>query len=123
MATHISTRYFILLLPNKEISKDMNNKIEVYVNNILDLELNKKTKYYPSRYGIDFCGYKVFETHILLRKRFKIKYKKNIKLWKKLYSENRLNMNQMKMSLNSFLAHASHSNSYNFLKSLNDVRK
>ena len=107
---------FILLVPNKKIAKELNSKIKEFVEIKLDLELNRKTKYFPSKFGIDFCGYKIFETHILLRKRFKRKIKKNIVLWNYLYYNDRLNFNKMNMSLNSYIAHMNHCNSYNFKK-------
>lgn len=109
---------FILLLENKNIAKEIKQKINNYVCNELDLELNKKTRYYSSKEGIDFCGYKIFENHILLRKRFKLKMKKNIKKWNKLYNENKINMKRMEMSYNSFLAHASHANSYKYISKI-----
>ena len=106
---------FILLLPNKEISKEVLIKIKIFVELNLNLKLNEKTKYFSNKKGIDFCGYKIFETHILLRKRFKIKLKKYINMWNKLYCNNKLDIDKMNMSLQSSKAHASHSNSYNFL--------
>ena len=109
---------FILLLENKDVARKMKDDIEKFVNTKLDLELNKKTSFFPSKIGIDFCGYKIFETHILLRKRFKKKFKKNICLWNKLYCTDKLNYKRMNMSLNSFKAHARHSNSYDFTRKL-----
>lgn len=114
---------FILLLKTKEEAKDLKNIIETYLKTNLNIELNKKSSYFPSNKGIDFCGYKIFETHILLRKRFKIKFKKNILLWNKLNDEKRLDIKRMEMSLNSFLAHVSHSNSYNYIKSIEQKYK
>ena len=80
--------------------------------NNLNLELNQKSRYYPSSIGIDFCGYRIFETHLLLRKRFKKKVKKTLKKWKNSES---LNPNKLLLSWNSIKAHAGHANSYNFL--------
>ncbi|MDD3049406.1 MAG: hypothetical protein PHQ89_05520 [Bacilli bacterium] len=116
MATHISTRYFIFLTKTKNEAKEMKNKIEIFINEKLKLELNEKSRYFPNSLGVDFCGYKIFETHILLRKRFKNKLKKSINLWNKLYTEEKLDIKKMSMSFNSFKAHASHSNSYHFIQ-------
>ena len=109
---------FILLLKTKEEAKRLKNIIEIYLKTNLNIELNKKSSYFPNNKGIDFCGYKIFETHILLRKRFKVKFKKNILLWSKLSEEKRLDIKRMEMSLNSFLAHVSHSNSYNYIETM-----
>lgn len=107
---------FILLLPNKNISKELYQQIQNFVKIKLNLKLNKKTKYFSSEFGIDFCGYKIYETHIILRQRFKKKVKKSIILWNKLSYSNKLNNNKMRMSLNSYIAHMNHCNSYNFKK-------
>ena len=59
---------FILLLNTKEECKDVLNKINLFLKDKLNLELNNRTKYYPNKFGIDFCGYRIYETHILIRK-------------------------------------------------------
>ena len=63
-------------------------------------------------------GYKIFETHRLLRKRSKKKIKKNIKLWNYLKEEEKLDKHMMLLCWNSWIGHAKHSNSYNFRKQM-----
>lgn len=109
---------FVFLLPNKEIAKETMKKIENFIHTELQLELNQKSKYYPSTMGCNFCGYRIYETHILLRTRFKTKAKKNIKKWNQLYATNSLNLAMVWMSWNSMLAHASHASAYYFIVSL-----
>lgn len=103
---------FVLLVKNKNEAKYLFHKISLFLKNNLNLELNQKSRYYPSSIGIDFCGYRIFETHLLLRKRFKKKVKKTLKKWKNSES---LNPNKLLLSWNSIKAHAGHANSYNFL--------
>lgn len=107
---------FILLLPEKEDAKKCLNIIKKYIKDNLNLDLNSKSKYFPNKFGIDFCGYRIYESHIILRKRFKKKLKKSIRIWKKLKEENKLNYIKFIQSWNSFKGHAKHSNSYSFLK-------
>lgn len=107
---------FIMLVENKEKAKNILKVIRKYLKDFLHLELNSKCKYYPSNKGINFCGYVIFNDYILLRKRSKKKFRKNIRLWKKLYGTNKLNYKKARLSYNSFKAHASHCNSYNFIK-------
>jgi len=115
---------FILLLNNKDEAKIILNKISLFLKYNLNLSLNKKSKYYPSRYGIDFCGYRIYETHIILRKRFKKKIKKSINVWKYLKNKNVLDYKKMRLSWNSYLGHASHANAYNFInKEVNLLNK
>ena len=57
---------FILLVENKDRANKILDKIRIYLRDVLDLELNKKTKIYPHKLGINFCGYIIYETHILI---------------------------------------------------------
>ena len=68
MVTHISTRYFCMLLPNKDICKDILDKINLFLKRYLKLEMNDKTFYYPSKFGVNFCGYIIKENKIILKK-------------------------------------------------------
>ncbi len=105
---------FVILVKEKKQAFDLKEKISNFINNELDLKLNKKTCYYPNNMGVDFCGYRIYETHLLLRKRSKQKIKKNIKKWNKLYNYNKLDLSKTRSQLNSWLAHSKHASSYNF---------
>lgn len=107
---------FILLLKTKEEAKKYIVLLEKFVKEYLDLEFNSKSTYFKSKRGIDFCGYRIYETHILLRKRFKNKVNKNVKKWNYLYRNEKLYYDKYYMSWNSYKGHASHANSYNFMK-------
>lgn len=106
---------FICLCKTKEECKDNLFKIKKFLNDNLNLELNHKSRYYPSSMGINFCGFRIYENYRLLRNRYKRKINKNIKLWNKLYIDNKLNYHKMLLSWNSFLGHASHADSYRFV--------
>lgn len=112
---------FVLLVKDKETSKYLLLKIEEFLLNRLKLELNKKSKYFPNKFGIDFCGYRIYETHIILRKRFKSKISKNIRLWRKLKSQDKFMRDKCLRSWNSFKAHASHADSYNYIKEKDEL--
>ena len=72
--------------------------------------------------GVNFCGYRIFETHKLLRNRCKKKIKHDILIWNKLYKEDKLNNNKMILKWNSWIAHAKHANSYTYrIKMYNNV--
>ena len=109
---------FIFLLENKEKCKEILNKVRNFIEIELHLKLNEKSRYYPHKMGVDFCGYKIFETHRLLRKRSKKKIKKNIKLWNYLKEEEKLDKHMMLLCWNSWIGHTKHSNSYNFRKQM-----
>ena len=104
---------FVLLVENKEVAKTLYSKIEKFLETNLKLELNPKSKYYPYKMGIDFCGYRIFHTHKLVRNRSKKNMLKKIKLWNKLQRENNLDYEAVKKSIKSWKGHIKHANSYN----------
>ncbi len=109
------TRYmddFILLLKTKEECIKVKKLIEDFLKKNLEIELNDKSRYYPYKMGVNFCGYRIFTTHRLLRLSSKKKIKKNIKKWNKSYDNGTLDLYLTMQSLNSWLGHSSHCNSY-----------
>ena len=105
---------FIILVNSKNDAKDILNRIRLFLNENLKLELNKKTNYYPNKYGVNFCGYIMFNNYILLRKRFKVKLKKTINKWRFLNNCNKLDIKKMVMSYNAIYDHMRYANSYNY---------
>ena len=103
---------FILLLPSKEECIKKKEQIEIFLEEELHLTLNSKSRYYPDKMGIDFCGYRTFPTHRLLRNNSKKKIKRNVKKWNYLYHSKRLNFPSDLCSLNSWKGHASQCNTY-----------
>ena len=100
------TRYmddFVLLLKTKNECIEIKKKIEDFLDKNLDLELNSKSRYYPYKMGVNFCGYRIVTTHRLLRLSSKKKIKRNVKKWNKKYKENTLDFNTAVQSLNSWI--------------------
>ena len=107
---------FIFLLKTKEECIKLKKKIEIFLDEHLGLKLNDKSKYYPYKMGVNFCGYRIFVTHRLLRLNSKKKIKRSVKKWNYLHSHNRLPVWNTIQSLNSWLGHSSHCNSYKLQK-------
>lgn len=107
---------FILLLKDKHTCKEIYDKISIFLKEELELELNSKSKYFPSRKGVNFCGYKIFNNYILLRKNSKVKIKRKIKKWNKQYAKGILDKHKVLQSINSWKGHVKHCNSYNLQK-------
>jgi RNA-directed DNA polymerase len=111
------TRYCddgILLLNNKLEAKEVLKKINIFVNSKLHLELNNKTRYFPNKLGINYCGYQIFNDYILLRVRSKKKIRQTIKL----YEEGKIDYAKYLVKKNSWLGHAKRSDSYNLINKL-----
>ncbi len=103
---------FVLLVKDKEEAKKLYLVISEFLQDTLKLTLNDKSRYYPNSFGVDFCGYRIWSTHRLIRKRSKNKIKKKINRWNKLYDENKLIKRDFVLSFNSWLGHIKHANSY-----------
>lgn len=103
---------FILLTKTKEDAKILKTKIEIFCKEELNLELNHKSRYYPHKFGLNFCGYKIWTTHKLLRTNSKLKIKRKIKGWNNLWKAKKINLRNTVQCLNSWLGHAKHANTY-----------
>lgn len=103
---------FVLLLENKEQSKIILAKIKEFLEVKLKLQLNEKTNYFKAKQGINFCGYKIYSSHILLRKNNKVKIKRKIKKWNKMYKAKELDMKKAIIQLNSWCGHAKNADTY-----------
>lgn len=104
---------FVLLVKNREEARKAFNEIDSFLRSRLDLELNRKSRYYPNKFGINFCGYRIFETHRLIRNGNKRKIGKKVNKWKKLFYKGNLDLKKLELQFNSWKGHISHANSFN----------
>ncbi len=111
---------FAMVLNSKEECKEILEKIKKFLNEKLKLKLNKKTNYFKAKQGINFCGYKIFATHILLKKTNKSKMYKKIKIWNELYKKNKLDLKETFLKLTSWEGHAKNADTYFLRKKVRD---
>ena len=109
---------FVLLVENKEEAVKVFKAIEKFLQEHLKLKLNPKSRYFPSKMGIDFCGYRIYEDYKLIRKRSIRKIKKKIVKWNNLYTDDNIDYHKVIVCWNAFLNHSSHADSYNLQNSL-----
>lgn len=107
---------FILLLENKEKAKQALAEIREFLEKELQLKLNQKTNYFKAKQGVNFCGYKITQKGILLKKENKKKIYKKVKIWNKLYEEKKLNLAHTAMRLNSWKGHAGNADTYHLIR-------
>lgn len=98
---------FVILVSDKGRARGVFCLIENFVNNKLKLKLNRKSRYYPSKFGCDFCGYVIYEEYKKLRKRSIKEMKKKIKLWE----DGKVGYETVLASFVSWKGHASHCDS------------
>ena len=99
---------FVLLLNTKEESRKILNCIKEYLKTELKLELNQKTNYFKNKQGVNFCGYKLKNNGIFVKKENKLKMYRKINKWNKLYRKTDLNLYEAANSLIAWQGHVSH---------------
>lgn len=109
---------FVLLTDNKETVKEWLEKIKEFLKEKLRLELNAKTAYFKAKQGVNFCGFRIWKTHRLLREQSKKKMRRKLKIFENLYKENKVDLDYIVVCINSWLGHAKHCNSYNLVNKL-----
>ena len=73
----------VIIVKTKEEAIKCLKEIIKFLEENLELKLNKKTQIFKSKQGINFCGYKINEYRMKLRDKGKRKLKQKIKKLKK----------------------------------------
>lgn len=122
LSLHYYIRYVddaIVIAKDKNEAKRILELMTVFLKEKLNLDINTdKTKIFPINQGVNSIGFKLYATHRLLRDDCKKKIKRKIKAMPRLIEEKRLTLSKAEQMLNSWLGHAKHGCSYNFIKSL-----
>ena len=78
--------------------------------NGLALSLNPKTAIHPWQRGIDFCGYRIWPTHILPRKRNIKRARLSFREMKYQYHNGEIGLDFVRQRVMSFIAYSKHCN-------------
>ncbi len=105
---------FVILHPDKEALKSALSEINIFLNEKLRIQLNNKTQIFLFKRGVDFCGYRIWPTHILPRKRVLKKFRNS---FKQLKARN-MSLREVRPYAMNFLGYAKHCNSYKSIKSI-----
>jgi retron-type reverse transcriptase len=108
---------FVIISRDKLFLHELLKKTGVFLTG-LKIRLNPKTEIFPGKHGIDFCGYRVWPTHIKPRKRTVKRAKKRMKKMAMLYRTNPKILEHAKMSLQSFLGYIMHCSGWKTTKSV-----
>ena len=112
---HYYIRYMddmLLLGFDKTILHETKAKIEIYLNEVLRLTLNDKTSIRPTYLGIEFVGFRIWATHIKLRKTSSKKLKRGLKYLKNQYSKGLATYDDIRPNIMSYAGILKHFNSY-----------
>lgn len=106
---------FVVIHHDKQYLRSLLTEIEGFLFEKLALKLNRKTQIYPIKHGIDFCGYRIWPTYILPRKRNVKRARKRFKKLALLYKHSRISLQEVRNSIMSFIGYMKHCNGYRSL--------
>ncbi len=115
LRAHCYVRYMddmVILSGDKQQLHEYRHKIEAFLNEKLKLDLNNKTVIRPLTLGIDFCGYRIWDSHIMLRKPTALKMRRRLRKLQKDYAAGAVDWPEVKMSLASYNGMLKHCDSY-----------
>ena len=92
--------------------------MEDFLDSKLRMRLNNKTCVRTQGQGIDWVGYRVWSTHVKLRKSTAQRMKARLKYLQGLYSIGEASLDEVNASVQSYLGMLKHCNSYNLREKL-----
>jgi len=107
---------FIILHQDKDYLRNILKEVETYLNNKLRLTINTNTTIFPVSQGIDFLGYRSWKTHRLLRKSNVVKFRRALREFQNLFLTKTISFDKINASIQSWLGHAKHADTYNLRK-------
>lgn len=107
---------WVLVFENKEKAKQALGHIIRFLDKELRLKVNEKTQIFPAKNGVNFCGYKIWPTHMKIRDSSKKRMKRKMKAYQRKYANGEMSLEEIKRSINSWLGYASHADSYYLIK-------
>lgn len=120
---HYYIRYMddvIILADDKAKLHEYKHLIDTFLQERLKLSLNNKTAIRPITLGIEFLGYKLWATHIKLRKSTALKMKRRLNGVKKAYFKGKIQLSDVQATVNSYMGMLKYCNSYNLRNKIFD---
>jgi retron-type reverse transcriptase len=109
---------FIIIHNDKKYLHQLKAEIEEWVGLELDLNMNPKTGIFAERQGIDFCGYRIWPTHVLPRKSTMKRTKRRLRKFAAVYKDNHRILKHAADSIVSFLGYIKHCSGWQSTKSI-----
>lgn len=122
---YLGLRYYVryaddlvIVVPSREKAKETLEALTRFLNERLNLSTNEKSQIFPIKQGVNAYGFKIKTTHIQLRDSSKKAMKRRIKKMDEKLQAGEITLEEVRQSVNSWLGHARHSNSYTLAKSI-----
>lgn len=111
----------IILHHDKRFLETVKQEIQIFLDERLRLQLNNKTCIRPTSMGIEFVGFRVWSTHLKLRKKTAKKLKKRLKYLFAAFVAGEIDRATLDRSIASYKGILQHFNSYGLRQSLNGL--
>ena len=111
----------IILHHDKKFLEKIKQDIAGFLETKLHLQLNNKTCIRPTSMGIEFVGFRVWSTHIKLRKKTAKKMEKRLKYMFRAFTAGEIDRETLDRSIASYKGILQHFNSYGLRQSLNEM--
>lgn len=108
----------IILSDNKRDLHLFRREIEEFLLTRLALKTNEKTQIRPTRDGVEWVGYRVWPTHVKLRKSTAKRMKRRLKSLKRKYERGEVSLETVNQSVQSYFGILKHCNSYHLVESI-----
>lgn len=121
---HYYIRYMddvIILHQSKKHLERVKNQIADFLANELHLQLNNKTCIRPTSMGAEFVGFRVWSTHVTLRKKTAKKMVKRLRYVFAAYHMGEIDRDAMDRTVASYRGILQHFNSHGMAQKLNDI--
>jgi retron-type reverse transcriptase len=99
---------FVIIHQDKAFLRELLGKIETFLHDRLAVNLNPKTELFPGKHAVDFCGYRIWPTHIKPRKRTVKRARRRLKKLARIYQNDPKSLEHAKASMMSFLGYVKH---------------
>lgn len=104
---------FALFSDDKAQLHAWKNAIDDFLAGRLRLVLHpKKSLVFPVKVGMDFCGFRLFPTHRRLRRSSVRRFVQRFRHQRQAYQEGTLSLDELNVSLQSWIAHAAHGDTW-----------
>jgi len=103
---------FVILYESKQELHQIKGQINLFLNSMKLTLHPKKATIFPLSIGIDFLGYRIFNSHRLVRKSTVKRFLKKCKKKFKGYNSGAIDYDKLMESFNSWDAYMSHADSY-----------
>ena len=108
----------VIIVKTKEEAKKALKEITKFLEEKLELKLNKKTQIFKGKQGVNFCGYKINEYRMKIRDKGKRKLKKKVKYLKEQIYKGNFTSKEAKKYLAGHLGYIKYANVNNLVNSI-----